>query len=520
MAWYINANGKTHGPVDDAQVLAWIRSQQLLHASICFVGSQQWVDLASYAPFADALREAAPPPPPVGVIAQAQPTARSVATRKLNDPRVKLAVWVLVLVVVSFASAAMGLALSAAMLAHAEFARRRNRPSFVSWVLGRTPSLRQALASLVLGTVMFIGGSGRAIAGWLDYLSMERAARAKEADKAKRQADLLASVPTRVVGWRARLSQVRTAAETTNYFEGGLTTVDGVTADATAVTAQLGSSTPRDVAQILVDASVVRAKYVARSEFAGAVLDFGQQVQSAKDQATAKQWLAADQACATALQDLDTLAKATPSLIQFLPAGFDPAAKQKEVVALRAQFAGPVAVARKQVEHQARLARIATIKSSLDPNDRTSYVSARSALAEEAKACGGCRAQGNIASAMSDVESTLKDWPIDIATVQELKNRYADLKGRRVRLKGALTASTYYNCAYASQGDYRSMEFSGGLFGSQFHVYCSRGDAGCESIFQRLAGGGSENGTAIVKYPTWNDVCEADQAFLTGWSAN
>jgi hypothetical protein len=162
--------------------------------------------------------------------------------------------------------------------------------------------------------------------------------------------------------------------------------------------------------------------------------------------------------------------------------------------------------------------RIASIKSSLDPNDRASYMKAKAALADEAKACGGCRAQGNIATAMGDVDSTLKDWPIDIATVQELKNRYADLKGRRVRIKGALTASTYYNCAYASQGEYRSLEFSDGLFGSQFHVYCSRGDTGCESIFQRLAGGGSEKGTAIVKYPTWNDVCEADQAFLTGWS--
>jgi hypothetical protein len=51
-------------------------------------------------------------------------------------------------------------------------------------------------------------------------------------------------------------------------------------------------------------------------------------------------------------------------------------------------------------------------------------------------------------------------------------------------------------------------------------VYCSRGDTGCESIFQRLASGGSEKGTEIVKYPRWNDVCEADQAFLNGWSGN
>jgi hypothetical protein len=93
------------------------------------------------------------------------------------------------------------------------------------------------------------------------------------------------------------------------------------------------------------------------------------------------------------------------------------------------------------------------------------------------------------------------------------------LKGHRVRVKGSLAASTYYNCAYEGQSEWRSMELSDAIFGASFHVYCSRGDPGCESIFQSLAAGGSVKGVATVKYPPWNEVCAEGQATLTGWSA-
>jgi hypothetical protein len=350
MAWYVNANGTTFGPAEDAQVIEWIRSGRMLHATmICYVGSQQWVELASYPPFAEALRFVAPPPPPMGMAAPVQPRPAAPKS-KPTDPRLKLVIWVLVLLLVSFTSAWLGLVLSIAMLGSSEFARRKRKQSFVGWVLRREPSQGLVLASLVLGAVMFVGGSSRAIAGWMDDLSARRAAQAKEADMVKRQADLLASVPTRIAGWRAKLSEVQSAAETTNYFEGGLTTVDGVTADVTALTTQLGSATPPEVAQVKADAAAVREKYEARTEFNAAVNDFGQQVVTAKQQATTKQWLAADQACGAALQDLDTLSKAAPWLAPFLPAGFDIASKQKDVSALRSQIAGPVAAERQRAE--------------------------------------------------------------------------------------------------------------------------------------------------------------------------
>jgi hypothetical protein len=321
-----------------------------------------------------------------------------------------------------------------------------------------------------------------------------------------------------VAGWRATLSRVQKEAESPDYVEGGLAAVDGVLADVSALASTIGAPVPPELSQLKTDAGPIREKYAARAEFSGALRDFVQQLQAAKDQIAAKQWLSADQAYATAQQDLDTVGKAPAWLTPLLPAGLDPAAKRKEVEGTRAQIAGAVAGARKQQENQERLDRVARIKASLETNNRGSYETAKRQLADEAKACGHCQAASAIASASGDIDSTLKDWPIDIGSIQELKNRYADLKGRRVRIKGALTASTYYNCAFAGQSEWRSMELADGLFGSQFYVYCTRGDRGCESIFQSLAAGGSTKGSAVVKYPSYNDVCEADQALLVGWS--
>ncbi len=63
MAWYVNHSGKTVGPVEDAQILAWILEGHLPMGHVCAVGSQHWVDLAGYAPFAAALLETSASPP-------------------------------------------------------------------------------------------------------------------------------------------------------------------------------------------------------------------------------------------------------------------------------------------------------------------------------------------------------------------------------------------------------------------------------------------------------------------------
>jgi hypothetical protein len=72
MLWYVNVQGETLAPLEETEVIEWIRSGRLVAGSVvCSVGSQQWVELTTHQPFAQALLEqghpAAPPTPGHGV---------------------------------------------------------------------------------------------------------------------------------------------------------------------------------------------------------------------------------------------------------------------------------------------------------------------------------------------------------------------------------------------------------------------------------------------------------------------
>ena len=520
MHWYVNANGQMFGPAEEAQVVAWIRSGTLVGGLVCAVGSQQWVDLTAHPPFAAALFHAAPPPPlPTAGVGYAQPVqarAAPQAMKKPMNPWLKLVLFVFGLVIVSFRFGVVGVVLGVGMIGLAEYARRSGRASFVSWTLRKPPSKGQSVASLAIGGILLIGGGANVIGSYWAERETEKAFEARKEIETKRRSDLVAQIPQTVAAWRTRLAQVKAMAEATEYVGGGLALADAVTTSATQMAADVGNAAPPELAQIKSEAATVRAKYGARTDFEQAVRSVGEQFQAAKDQATAHKYLAADEACTTALAGLDAIGAADASLLGFLPAGFDRAAQQKAIGAFRTQIATPVAGEKRKQDNEARLGRVASIKAMAKSDERASYVQAKAQLADEAKACGGCAAASAIATAARQIDATLQDWPIDIATLTEMKNRYADLRGHRVRVKGALGASTYYNCIYGSQGDWRSMELSQ-LLGGDIHVYCSRGDSGCEAIFSRLASGSNEKGSAIVKYPPYNDVCSEDQAFLVEW---
>ncbi len=353
MAWYINMNGQVSGPADDAQVLGWISARRIIGAKICQVGSQTWADLASHPPFAAALRLAMPPPPTgsaPGVSAKGFPLG---PPKKPMSPAAKLTWWIIGLVIGAFVFPPLGVLAGLALVGLSEFARRKRRISFVSWVLKRSPSTAMCIASLVLGAVLLLAGGSRLVGVWLGSLAAEREAKAHAVAEANRKAALLADLPRRIADWRAKLSQVNAAAEAASFVEGELATAQTVTADIDAVKALLGTGAPPDLAQVRQEADAATAKYKARADFNGHVLDFGQQVIKAKGDAKSQQWLTADGEYATADQDLSALGQAAPELAQFLPAGFDVAAKHKELAAMRAQIAGPVAAEKRRIAKEA-----------------------------------------------------------------------------------------------------------------------------------------------------------------------
>jgi hypothetical protein len=63
--WYLNRDGRTEGPFEEAIVVAWVRDGSVGNASVCPEGGQSWAPLASTPPFSTLLgaRVAAPLPP-------------------------------------------------------------------------------------------------------------------------------------------------------------------------------------------------------------------------------------------------------------------------------------------------------------------------------------------------------------------------------------------------------------------------------------------------------------------------
>ena len=294
-------------------------------------------------------------PPHVG--GQVPPAPQGSAAKKPKNRGLKLGLFVLGLVIVSFKLGVLGILLGFGMIGLAEFARRTNRVSFVSWVLTKPPSGGQSMASLAIGVVLLISGGLGAL--------VTIGAKEEQAAEARRRSDLAAQVPQRVAEWSAELAQVQKLAEAPEFVGGGLATVDAVTAAATAMASNLPGraeivvSEPPPVpwlAQRKAEAATVRAKYAARADFEQAVRDVGEQFQAAKDQTAAHKYVAADQACTTALARLDTIGKADAWLVGLLPAGFDRTAKQKEIGAFRAQIAAPVAAEKRKQENEARIA--------------------------------------------------------------------------------------------------------------------------------------------------------------------
>jgi hypothetical protein len=206
-------------------------------------------------------------------------------------------------------------------------------------------------------------------------------------------------------------------------------------------------------------------------------------------------WLDADGEYEKALSAVGKVRAADEWLSRLVPGEVNLDAKERELEKLRARIAGTVAAARVVADHEQRLQKISTIQADLQPGNRASYTSALTQLRSEIATCGRCRTGTELKKAASSIEAELERWPVDIASIQEMMTRYADLRGRKARVRGRLTASTYYNCRFGSQSQWRSFQLSDSLLRA-VHVYCGRGDEGCEAIFNKLAAGGGTSGTS------------------------
>lgn len=526
MRWYVDVQGQPSGPWSEAEVVERIKRGEFTRAChICPVGAKEWTSISTQQVFDAAMHEVAPPP----LLNRAVSAGQSLPSRAKAQgisPGARLVIWLLALILVVPALKVLGAVISLAMMGFAELARRRNGRSFVSWVLKREPSRGQSIASLALGTVLFLCASTNFFVGVLETRQKEQEEQARReqverdlADKALRRSALLVEMPSRILAWQTRLDELADGAEATRVGSGHTDGLAQLEQELSATIALLGAETPEEMKQIATRFKSVKEKYAARARLEQAIENIEQKVAKGREEAASQNWMNSDALYESALTSLDEISQSPESLRRFLPPNFSESGKRREIEGLRAKIATPVARERRKKDHAERLARIKTLDASLDSNNRQSYENVASALAGEISKCGRCEDAGMLKKKLASVKAELEQWPIEISSIQELQNRYADLRGSRARVKGMLSVSTYYNCKFDSQSAWRSLQLSDTLFGG-LHVYCRRGDEGCESLFQPLAGGGYKRGTAIVEYPSWNQVCEEGQAYLVGWSSD
>lgn len=118
-----------------------------------------------------------------------------------------------------------------------------------------------------------------------------------------------------------------------------------------------------------------------------------------------------------------------------------------------------------------------------------------------------------------DVERRARDVVVPVANTEQVKLRYADLRESQqpARVQGVtLTADTYHNCVFRSHSRWRGfvIRSPGDYWG--IHVYCHRGDAWCDELHRRALSAPAL-GTALLRYPRTNPVCEQTQAELLGF---
>lgn len=367
MAWYVNLNGQTMGPVDDAQVVAWIKSGTLLTGLVCKVGSQQWTDVASHPAFAAALLNAAPPPPPPGArphVAAApavaasvrrptpNPVAYAVGSGLRSTGRWLLLAFLVLLLLGMSATGVVGIVVGGALIGWGVFGFKRARRTAVEFVLARAqPARLAAVFTAVVGGLSLLCGIGgllgqhekasrkEAEAAAAQKLAAENAAKRKQL-----QATLLAQSPAKASSWRASLKTLSdgvAGVKKSDDLRAKLAELTALRDQAKEWLGQLDTK-PSDAASAESDIESMVAEVQKMVDFVDGVSAFEGNVKDAKALIAKRSWLDADQALGDALQRATALQGADASL-RGLVTGFEPERKKAEVTAMKAGIAGAVA---------------------------------------------------------------------------------------------------------------------------------------------------------------------------------
>lgn len=148
--------------------------------------------------------------------------------------------------------------------------------------------------------------------------------------------------------------------------------------------------------------------------------------------------------------------------------------------------------------------------------DRSQFESTANTVELMIKLCPTCKSIAATRKLLGEMRETLNNWPVEIGSLREMKLKYSDLKGKRIKIKGTIfmTPTSYYNCFFENENYWISYEVSQGS--EDIYGYCKKSDEFCKKIYDYLASSGEslKASEIIFQYPRYNPVCKEDQAII------
>lgn len=347
MRWHVSLAGRASGPWEEADVVRMAAAGQLDHVQ--GENGGPWLPLAQ-SPFAAYV--AAQP--------SAQPrTATAQSGSSLSGAQWMFIIGAMVLPLVAMLTTWVGIALGIGLVAFTIHRYRNGQRSLIDIAWKRQRGLATAAFTVILGLFTSFCGSTGVLASRAEAVKKERAAEAEQAllkKKADERKALEIQLPTKVTAWRERLAALPATADKEGPEAARLAAAT-ITNEIDTHAQIMGSPKPAPLTSVQDDAGTQAAFYAAWAELGESMKATTRSVDLGKANGQKARWLAADDAYASAIQELDKIQATDTKVAERLPRGFNAAAVRTEVEQLRKAIAGPVNAERKRVEREQALVR-------------------------------------------------------------------------------------------------------------------------------------------------------------------
>lgn len=396
MRWFVSLAGRANGPWEEADVIKMASARQIDHVQGESGGP--WLPL-SQSPFA----------------AYAAPQGRAVAPAvQASKPSLSGAQWMFILgscalPFIAIAAKWAGIAASVGLIAFSIHRYRNGRRSLMDIAWDRPRGLATMVGTVMLGLLTSFCGSTGVMAGRAEEAKKEQAAKA-EPDLLKKKADdrkaLEAQLPTKVKGWRGRLGALAATGDKEGPEAARLAAATIVNETETH-RKMMGSPEPAPLTAVHDDAGAQTAFFTAWRDLVESMKATTRSVELGKASSQKARWLAADDAYASALQELDKIHATDAKIAERLPSGFKYAAVRAEVEQLKKGIAGLVNAERKRLEREQALAR------AKEERERAAAKAKEEKEAAYAAICGEKPMVSSWDGEVIGLESALKDTAHD-----------------------------------------------------------------------------------------------------------